>query len=298
MLPNASWLMLSGGLALGTSGAALGLAAHSAVLTAGLAMLGPVTIATAAAFLGVSPPRKPAPPPAPPPRQSPPGPSIVLGAQPVVSIGDGRPVAAVALEPSFRAATGEEIGAAAVEWQRIPSRLLARLDATILARGLALAHHLAGIGRRETVMLGIAAGSLADRTVLQLMAHAFQPEEAARPSLLVLIRGGPDSSQAILGLPSSWHARLGLHLDLPPCDEPALRRCLELPLGCLGVEAGLLALAPRRRSHRPPRQPRGPGARAGGGERRRRGAHRPQPAQLPSLFARGSWFGRPAALAA
>ncbi len=51
-----------------------------------------------------------------------------LGAQPVVSIGDGRPVAAVALEPSFRAATGEEIGAAAVSGQRIPPRLLARLD--------------------------------------------------------------------------------------------------------------------------------------------------------------------------
>ena len=39
MLPDASLLMLKGGLALGTSSAALGLAAHSALVTAGLALL-------------------------------------------------------------------------------------------------------------------------------------------------------------------------------------------------------------------------------------------------------------------
>jgi hypothetical protein len=296
MLPNASWLMLSGGLALGTSGAALGLAAHSALLTAGLALLRPATLATAAAFgLAAAAPREAAAA----PETAPPSPSIALGAQPVVSIGDGRPVAAVALEPSFRAATGEEIGVTAVDWQRIPPRLLARLDSTILARGVALACHLAGIGRRETVMLSVAAGSLADRTVLQLLAHAFQADDPARPPLLVLIRGGSDSSQAILGLPSSWHARVGLHLDRPLGDEPALRRCLELPLGCLEVEAGLLDgrtpgadLTGRLVS----RTALGPVPVVVSGVTEERVARSLR--SCPSLFARGSWFGRPTALAA
>jgi hypothetical protein len=295
MLPDASLLMLKGGLALGTSSAALGLAAHSALVTAGLALLRPVTLATAAAF-GLGRPLAEA---ACPARQSSAGPTVTLGAQPVVSIGDGRPVAAVALEPSFRTAGGEEIGATAVEWQRIPPRLLARLDSTILARGLALACHMAETGRRETVMLGTAARSLADRTVLQLLAHAFQAEESARPPLLVLIRGGPDSSQAILGLPSSWHTRIGLHLDLPPCDEPALRRCLELPLGCLEVEAGLLdgstqgaELTGRLVS----RVALGPVPVVVSGVSEERVARNLR--RCPSLFARGPWFGRPAAFAA
>jgi hypothetical protein len=102
MLPDTSLLMLKGGLALGTSSAALGLAAHSALVTAGLALLRPVTLATAAAF-GLGRPLAEA---ACPARQYSAGPTVTLGAQPVVSIGDGRPVAAVALEPSFRTQAG------------------------------------------------------------------------------------------------------------------------------------------------------------------------------------------------
>ena len=303
MLPDASWLMLSGGLALGASSAALGLAAHAAMLTAGLAMMRPITIATAAA-LGLAHPRpreRHADAAEPPDAANGPAvlPSISLIAQPVVSIADGRPAAAVALEPSFRTAHGDEVTAGSIDWQQIPSPLLARFDGTILARGHALACRLAEAERREMVMVSVAASSLTDRHVLHLLARALQPEEPARSALLVLVRGGPEASQAIQALPSSWRARIGLHLSRPILDEPGLRRCLELPLGCLEVEAALLddgapgvdltARLVSRVALRPV-----PVVVSGvGDEHVARHLRR-----CPSLFARGPWFGTPAALAA
>lgn len=292
MLPGAPWLMLSSGLAVGTSGAALGLAAHSAFLSAGLALLAPFS------------PRKEAvPAPIGPRTASAFGPEaasagLTLQAQPVVSIADGRPAAAVALEASFRSSDGDELEAAAVEWQRIPPRLLARLDGTVLARGHALARRLAEAGRRETVILGVAGSSLADPSFLGQLARLLV-DDATGPGLLVLARGGPEAGQVILGLPPAWHHRLGLQLTAPPADEHALRRCLELPLGCLEVRASLLetqapgAALTSRLVHR---LALGPVPVVVSGVAEERVARFLK--TCPSLFARGSWFARPAALAA
>ena len=289
MLPDASLAdALKGGLALGTSGAALGLAAHSALLTAGLALLRPVTLATAAAFgLGVSAAcRKPALPPAPSPRQSPAGPQ---------HRGPRRPARGQHRRRPARRRRGARAFLPGRHWrgdrrrrgrerQRIP---LAPPGPPRQPPSWPAAWPWPttwlGTGRRETVMLGIAAGSLADRTVLQLLAHAFQAAAAARPASArahprrLPTAARPSSASPPPGTPASACTSTCRRATSRPCAAASSCRWA----ASRSRPACSTAWRPRRRPHRPPRQPRGPGPRAGGGERRHRGARRPQPAPLP-----------------
>jgi hypothetical protein len=284
---GASWLIVSGGLAVGLGSAAFGLAAQAALaqgavaqtaMVSTLALLAPMGVAgvallhflrvpatppadrddggaVAAAAAPSSPAGEIAGPDHRAPRQLPgpgtpggpepaqpafAGPAVGFAAFPVVSVADGRPVAAVAIEPAFRDPTGRPVPAAAVDWARVPPALAARLDATLLARAAAFAAARGESGRAQTVIATVNAASLRERAFAGRLGPALDPPRSDRSRLLVLARGGADDLDGYLALPHGWRDNLGLHLTRPPEDEAALRRCLAAGLGCLELDASLL----------------------------------------------------------
>ena len=256
--PAACWPMLSGGLALALGGAALYLVDHASALT-GLAVVLPAAAFASLAALGFR--RDPAgalPLAAPPPEwhgddygtgesDEPVLPVIAFSAYPVVSVADGRPVAAVAIEPNFRLPDFAYCTPEAIAWESVPPALAARLDATLLERAVARAEAADGRVGGEAVIVSVAAGSLlqtgfAARLMAALDGGDDRDDDGTpRAKLVVLIRGGAaEAAEAISGLPRSWRQHLGLHLTSPPADEAELERCLAAEPGCVEVAAPLL----------------------------------------------------------
>jgi hypothetical protein len=145
-----------------------------------------------------------------------PAPTISFATRPLVSVGHRRALAGVVLEPCCRAPGGRPVGAEAVDWERMPPRLLVRLETTLLDRAATLAERYREAGRREAVMINVSPGSLADRTFAAGLA-------------------------AVARLPRAWRDHVGLHLLEPPADEAAVSACLGADLGCLEIDAGRLA---------------------------------------------------------
>jgi hypothetical protein len=226
-------------LALGLGGAALALTTNAALISS-LALVPPMAFAglATASLLGARPPAG-----VPPARDATPGPTptISFTAVPVVSVGDRRTVAGVALEPSCRGTERQPVIAGAPAWERMPPRLLARLETTLLDRAALLADHLLDEGRREAVLISVAPASLADRAFLARLARVLDRPEAERPRLMVLVRGGEGDLAAVARLPRAWRDHVGLRLTAAPSDDAAVAACLAAGLGCLEVDAARLA---------------------------------------------------------
>jgi hypothetical protein len=230
------WLFFSSGLALGLGSAALALTTNVALVSS-LALVPPVAFAGFATvgLLGTRPQGRssggtevaPAP-----------APNISFSAVPVVSIGDRRLVAGVVLEPSFAGDGRQPAGAPA--WERMPPRLVARLETTLLDRAALLAEHLHDDGRREAVLISVALASLADRAFLARLGRALDRPEDDRPRLMILVRGGEGDLAAVTRLPRAWRDHVGLRLTAPPGDDAAVAACLGAGLGCLEIDAASL----------------------------------------------------------
>lgn len=258
------WATLSGGLALGSAGAAMSLTAHAATLS-GMALVVPaVTVATVglltlACATGTAVPlRAPAPTerrradrnlsPAPVAADESVLPVIAFCAEPVVSVADGRVVAAVAIEPNFRRPDYAYVTPEAVAWDRVPPAITARLDATLLERAADRAAEgdgrAAAPGATEAVVVSVAASSLRDPAFLARLAAVLggtDGEGRRRATPVVLARGAiAEVAGLIAGLPAPWREHLGLHLVSPPADAAELDLCLGVGLGCLEVGAPLL----------------------------------------------------------
>jgi hypothetical protein len=235
-------MLLSGGLALALGGAALGVTEHAAtLLLAGPALVVPavaIVVLVALAFRRA--PEATFPPAAPPvawcgddygTADEPILPVIAFAAYPVVSVADGREVAAVAIEPSFRLPDYAFCTPEAVAWERVPAALAARLDATLLERAADRARAAAEHGRRgEAVIVSVAASSLRDTVFLTRLAAALDGagQEGRQPARLVVLARGDAAEAAglIAALPGSWRGQLGLHLTSPPRDEAEVEGCL------------------------------------------------------------------------
>lgn len=267
-----SWLVLSGGFAAGLGGTALTLAAQAsagmalatfflassaaaglallsmlrAPVAAGLALPSPATVAAGAA-----------------PRDGggdgeygdkadggPVLPVIAFASHPVVSLADGSRAPAVAIEALFRRPDHAYVTPDAIDWERIPATLAARLDATLLDRAAILADDpdaggddTADAGGR-TVLVTVAVASLRDPAFLARLGPILDRPAAAssRSRLVVLVRGGAgDLAAAADRLPPAWREHLGLRLTAAPADEAELERLLALRPGCLELDAPLLA---------------------------------------------------------
>ena len=231
------WLVFSSGLALGLGSAALALTTNAALVSS-LALVPPVAFASFATvgLLGAWPldmtPASAEAAPAP-------VPNIAFTAVPVVSIGDRRTVAGVTLEPSCGGTGRQPAGPPA--WDRMPPRLVARLETTLLDRAALLAEHLRDDGRREAVLISVAPASLADRAFAARLARVLDRPEDERPRLMVLVRGGEGDLAAVTRLPCAWRDHVGLRLTASPDDEAAVATCLAAGLGCLELDAARLA---------------------------------------------------------
>ncbi len=258
----AFWLTLSGCSALGFAAAALGLGAHAAAL-GGLAVL-PATAFAALALLTLAraglagPLTLAATPPAPAvwgggaegsrdAPEEPILPVIAFSACPVVSVADGRPVAAVAIEPNFRLPDDAYVTPEAVAWDRVAPALAARLDATLLERAAARAAAAERGNGEAVVIVSVTAGSLRETAFLARLAAVLdgggggERAPGRRARVVVLVRGAPaEAAGLIAGLPRSWRERLGLQLTSAPADEAELESCLAAQVGCLEVPARLL----------------------------------------------------------
>lgn len=267
-----SWLVLSGGFAAGLGGTALTLAAQASAgmalatfflassAAAGLALLSMLRAPVAAGFVLSSPVAAAA---SAAPRDGggdgeygdkadggPVLPVIAFASYPVVSLADGRRAPAVALEAMFRRPDHAYVTPDAIDWERIPATLAARLDATLLDRAAALADDpdaggdAAEAGGR-TVLVTITVTSLRNPGFLaQLGPILDRPAASSRSRLVVLVRGGAGELAAAADrLPPAWREHLGLRLTAAPADEAELERLLALRPGCLELDAPLLAEA-------------------------------------------------------
>lgn len=229
MMRAGSWLVQSGGLAAGVGNAAAGVAMR----TAARAMLGLLRGSFGRETQAEATPS--------PDQAELVVPAISMTLAPVVAVASGKPAAAVALEPLYRNPDDSLVTSAGVSWSRMPAALAARLDTTLLDRGLAMARILQVQGRNDTVLIGIGAGSLRHQPLLARLWHLVEQPRSQRPKLVLLARGGVAAAPILAGLPLELREHVGIELTTGPGDEAEVELCLQAGPGCLQVAVELLS---------------------------------------------------------